>query len=119
MILIQDHFVVDEDGGAVCAELILEGAQFFRPDLLSLEVVAEESVAAEEGVDSLSITRWDSDRRATRLVEQLKPGGRMVLPVGPRWMGQELLILDKDSTGTTTTKKTIPVRFVPMIHGEN
>ena len=54
-----------------------------------------------------------------KLVEQLKPGGRMVLPVGPRWLGQELLILDKDSTGSTTTKKTIPVRFVPMIHGEN
>ncbi len=50
------------------------------------------------------------------LVDQLKPGGRMVLPVGPRWWGQDLLVIDKDSTGEVIEKKTLPVRFVPMVH---
>ena len=53
------------------------------------------------------------------LVEQLKPGGRMVLPVGPRFGVQELLILEKDSAGDVTTEETIPVRFVPMVEDAN
>lgn len=48
------------------------------------------------------------------LVEQLKPGGRMVIPVGPNSMGQELLLLRKDVDGRTITRSTIPVRFVPL-----
>lgn len=50
------------------------------------------------------------------LVDQLKPNGRMVLPVGPRWWGQDLLVIEKDLTGEVIKKKTIPVRFVPMLH---
>ena len=50
------------------------------------------------------------------LVDQLKPNGRMVLPVGPRWWGQYLLVIEKDLTGEVIKKKTIPVRFVPMLH---
>ncbi len=50
------------------------------------------------------------------LVDQLKPGGRMVLPVGPRWWGQDLLVIEKDLTGEVIEKKTLPVRFVPMVH---
>ena len=45
------------------------------------------------------------------LVDQLKPGGRMVLPVGPRWWGQDLLVIEKDLTGEVIEKKTLPVRF--------
>lgn len=51
-----------------------------------------------------------------KLVEQLKPGGRMVLPVGEPFFGQDLLVVKKDRTGQVTTQETIPVRFVPMIH---
>lgn len=50
-----------------------------------------------------------------KLVEQLKPGGRMVLPVGPQWWGQDLLVLDKDEEGNVTTTQSFPVRFVPMV----
>ena len=50
------------------------------------------------------------------LIEQLKPDGKMVLPLGPRWMHQELLVLSKNSSGEITREKTIPVRFVPMIN---
>jgi protein-L-isoaspartate(D-aspartate) O-methyltransferase len=51
------------------------------------------------------------------LVEQLKPGGRLVIPVGRQWDVQELLVIVKNVDGSTTTKTTIPVRFVPLTRG--
>jgi protein-L-isoaspartate(D-aspartate) O-methyltransferase len=45
------------------------------------------------------------------LVEQLKVGGRLVIPVG-KW-GQRLTLITKDEDGVTT-KEDLPVRFVPM-----
>jgi protein-L-isoaspartate(D-aspartate) O-methyltransferase len=46
------------------------------------------------------------------LVEQLKPGGRMVLPVGDHV--QDLLVLTKRPDGGYDRSTVIPVRFVPM-----
>ncbi len=48
------------------------------------------------------------------LAEQLKPGGRLVIPVGGRWDVQDLLVIMKNEDGSTTRKNTIPVRFVPL-----
>ncbi len=48
------------------------------------------------------------------LKEQLKPGGRLVLPVGYSHMNQELLLLEKDETGQFTTRNVLPVAFVPL-----
>ncbi|NOZ04713.1 MAG: protein-L-isoaspartate(D-aspartate) O-methyltransferase [FCB group bacterium] len=50
-----------------------------------------------------------------KLVEQLKPGGRMVIPTGPQWWGQDLLVVEKREDGSIKTINTIPVRFVPMV----
>ncbi|MFQ6615812.1 MAG: protein-L-isoaspartate(D-aspartate) O-methyltransferase [Fidelibacterota bacterium] len=50
------------------------------------------------------------------LVDQLRPGGRMVVPVGPQWWGQDLIIVQKDEQGKVTTSESLPVRFVPMVH---
>lgn len=44
------------------------------------------------------------------LLEQLKPGGRLVLPVGPDEM-QLLTVIDKDAAGPIRTRELIPVRF--------
>ena len=52
------------------------------------------------------------------LVDQLKPGGRLVIPVGGQWGVQELLVIEKRVDGTTTTRRTIPVRFVPLTRGK-
>ena len=48
------------------------------------------------------------------LIAQLKPGGRLVIPVGAVFSVQELLVIEKDSTGKTRTEHIAPVRFVPL-----
>jgi protein-L-isoaspartate(D-aspartate) O-methyltransferase len=48
------------------------------------------------------------------LVAQLKPGGRLVIPVGPVHDVQELRVIEKDTAGKTRTRTVIPVRFVPL-----
>ena len=48
------------------------------------------------------------------LIDQLKPGGRMVIPAGGSYGSQYLLLVEKQSDGTATTKRTLPVRFVPF-----
>jgi protein-L-isoaspartate(D-aspartate) O-methyltransferase len=46
------------------------------------------------------------------LLDQLKPGGRMVLPVGRFW--QDLLLVTKHADGSIEQRKVLPVRFVEM-----
>ena len=48
------------------------------------------------------------------LIDQLKPGGRMVIPAGGSYDWQHLLLVEKQPDGTFTTKPTLPVRFVPL-----
>jgi protein-L-isoaspartate(D-aspartate) O-methyltransferase len=48
------------------------------------------------------------------LVEQLKPGGRMILPVGDTSYLQYLIVVTKDEEGRMERDKVLPVRFVPM-----
>jgi protein-L-isoaspartate(D-aspartate) O-methyltransferase len=51
------------------------------------------------------------------LVEQLKPGGRMVIPVGSMFGAQNLVQVDKDAAGAIQTRILLPVLFVPMLSG--
>jgi protein-L-isoaspartate(D-aspartate) O-methyltransferase len=48
------------------------------------------------------------------LIKQLKPGGRMLIPVGSRFMVQELLLVQKSATGEISTRQLLPVAFVPL-----
>jgi protein-L-isoaspartate(D-aspartate) O-methyltransferase len=48
------------------------------------------------------------------LIEQLKPGGRLVIPVGASPFDQELLLIRKDAEGHAVSQHTIDVRFVPL-----
>jgi len=52
------------------------------------------------------------------LIEQLKPGGRMVIPVGLPHSYQELMLLVKDEDGETHTESLLGVAFVPLITDE-
>lgn len=49
------------------------------------------------------------------LIDQLKPGGRMVIPVGGVHAVQELMLLTKDASAKIVKESVIPVRFVPLL----
>ncbi len=48
------------------------------------------------------------------LIKQLKPGGRMVIPVGGQFMMQYLTLVIKDDHNKVTTRQLLPVSFVPL-----
>jgi protein-L-isoaspartate(D-aspartate) O-methyltransferase len=48
------------------------------------------------------------------LVAQLKPGGRMVIPIGGPGDVQILYVLVKQADGSVSTQRSLPVRFVPL-----
>jgi len=48
------------------------------------------------------------------LIQQLKPGGRMVIPVGGRFQIQSLLLIEKKVDGDLITRQITAVRFVPL-----
>jgi protein-L-isoaspartate(D-aspartate) O-methyltransferase len=48
------------------------------------------------------------------LVRQLKPGGRMVIPVGPPFLAQHLTLVEKRDDATVLTRQILPVAFVPL-----
>ena len=48
------------------------------------------------------------------LVQQLKNGGRMIIPVGTRFQTQYLTLVEKDMQGEVTTRQLLPVMFVPF-----
>ena len=52
------------------------------------------------------------------LVEQLKPGGRMVIPVGGAYFAQQLMLVEKGADGKVTTRQLLPVQFVPFTRAE-
>jgi protein-L-isoaspartate(D-aspartate) O-methyltransferase len=48
------------------------------------------------------------------LIEQLKPGGKLVIPVGSQGSHQELFVITKSTDGKTQTRRVLAVRFVPL-----
>jgi protein-L-isoaspartate(D-aspartate) O-methyltransferase len=48
------------------------------------------------------------------LVQQLRPGGRMIIPVGGQFMTQQLLLLEKTEDDRIITRQIAAVRFVPL-----
>ena len=48
------------------------------------------------------------------LIRQLKPGGRIVIPVGSAYQVQMLMVVKKDASGKLKTEQVLPVRFVPL-----
>jgi len=48
------------------------------------------------------------------LIDQLKKGGKMVIPVGSPFQTQQLMLVEKNEDGETSTRGLMPVRFVPF-----
>ena len=63
--------------------------------------------------DSIMVTAA-APRIPPALIEQLKAGGILVMPVGSRYLGQELLVLEKDALGGLEERRVLPVAFVPL-----
>jgi protein-L-isoaspartate(D-aspartate) O-methyltransferase len=52
------------------------------------------------------------------LVQQLKRGGRMVIPLGPAGGPQYLTVVTRDQEGKLSERRVMPVRFSPLQGGE-
>ena len=52
------------------------------------------------------------------LIEQLKPGGRMVIPVGGPFTTQRLMLVEKQAGGRVTTRQLLAVSFVPLTRAQ-
>ena len=63
--------------------------------------------------DAIVVTAG-ADHIPPPLVEQLKPGGRMAIPIGEPHAEQSLLLVEKDVDGEISTGNIIPVLFVPL-----
>ena len=112
-------------------------------EVYSVEIVPELAARAkttltDQGYDNVNVRHsdgWDGWPQASpfdkiivtaaaatippRLIEQLKDGGRMVLPIGKEHRGQMLTLIEKSITGTIRTTDVLPVIFVPMTGGKD
>jgi len=52
------------------------------------------------------------------LIQQLRPGGKMCIPVGGQYTVQYLTMVEKSEEGSVTMRKTLPVRFVPLTRAD-
>lgn len=115
---------------AVCAEI--------ARDVYTIEIIEELAKSAEKRLKKLGYKNvfvkagdgyfgWEekgpydaiigtaaAGRVPPPLLEQLKPGGRMILPVEGRFRFQHLVLITKDDKGNLHKKNVMPVRFVPM-----
>jgi protein-L-isoaspartate(D-aspartate) O-methyltransferase len=132
----ENHTVLEVGTGsgyqsAILAELVQQ--------VYSLEIVDDLAVAANERLHRLGYTNieiqsgnghfgWPehapydaiivtaaASEIPPALIEQLKPGGTLVIPVGERYFGQALIVVKKDEKGWIEKKNVLPVAFVPLI----
>ncbi|EFN60177.1 hypothetical protein CHLNCDRAFT_133686 [Chlorella variabilis] len=67
----------------------------------------------QEGFDAIHVGAAASSLPDV-LVRQLRPGGRMVIPVGPQWEYQVMQCIDKDAAGRVKKHDLMHVRYVPL-----
>lgn len=67
--------------------------------------------------DAIVVTAGGNIPKA--LIQQLKPGGRMVIPVENARGAQHLTVISKDHEGEIHSQQILPVRFVPLVGGED
>jgi len=66
--------------------------------------------------DALLVTAA-ADVLPAALIEQLRPGGRMVVPLGGHPATQELALIEKEPGGAIRERRLLPVAFVPLTQG--
>lgn len=107
-------------------------------DVYTVEIIPELAASARATLDALGYANvnarvgdgylgWEdaapfdaiivtaaSDHVPPPLIRQLKPGGRMVIPVGSRYATQKLVLVMRDAAGRVSTRELLPVTFVPL-----
>ncbi len=53
------------------------------------------------------------------LIDQLKPGGRLLAPVGSSPVSQQIIMVEKTKDGKILQRAVLPVRFVPMVRPQD
>jgi protein-L-isoaspartate(D-aspartate) O-methyltransferase len=71
---------------------------------------------AEAPFDAIVVSAG-ADSIPPPLLDQLAPGGRLVMPVGDPAVDQTLVLVEKDSAGRIASRRVLPVRFVPLLRG--
>ncbi len=69
----------------------------------------------EKGPFDAIVVAAAAQRIPPALVAQLKPGGKMVIPVGEILGAQDLTLVEKFADGKILIRKVLPVRFVPLV----
>ncbi|MDP8914692.1 MAG: protein-L-isoaspartate O-methyltransferase, partial [Pseudomonadota bacterium] len=60
-----------------------------------------------------------ADHLPRPLIDQLRPGGRMVIPVGRSRNSLDLTVVEKDRSGRIKRRQILPVAFVPLTRSRN
>jgi len=68
---------------------------------------------AGKSFDGIIVTAAGLDIPDT-LLDQLVPGGRLVMPIGGQYETQQLKVITKNSDETISERNVLPVRFVPI-----
>ncbi|GAB6148269.1 protein-L-isoaspartate(D-aspartate) O-methyltransferase [Stetteria hydrogenophila] len=112
----------EEWGHVWSIERIPELAEFARRNLERTGYADRVTVVVGDGTLGLPeeapfdriIVTAAAPRIPEPLLDQLKPGGRLVAPVGDRW-AQDLVLAVKNESGEVEEVRTIPVIFVPLV----
>lgn len=133
---IDDHDVVLEIGtgsgyqAAILSKLVKK--------IYTIEIIEELGLAAQERLTKLSYNNvnvkigdgyygWEeaapfdgiivtaaASKIPPSLIQQLKPGGRMIIPIGEPLVVQHLTLVEKNQQGNIETRNILPVAFVPF-----
>ncbi len=124
---------VGTGSGYQAAVLATLGARVFSVEIVPALANAVRSLLAERGYTQVEVRLGDGSEgwpeRAPfdaaivtaaakavppALLAQLRPGGRMIAPVGEPWGGQELVMLRKGVDGVVSCQNLLAVSFVPL-----
>jgi protein-L-isoaspartate(D-aspartate) O-methyltransferase len=117
--------VLAEVAGSVCSIEVIPELAAAAAKALSREGHANVTLRTGDGglgwperapFDAIIVTAAAPDIPPA-LIEQLRPGGRMVIPVGPRHGDQELVLIIRDASGGVRRRSVLPVAFVPLTGG--
>lgn len=134
---IESHHTILEIGAGCGYQAAI--LSMLAKEVISLEYVAKLAKSASKRLNDLGyknikihnangMTGWEENAPYDRIIgtaapssmpdkviDQLAPQGRMIIPVGGSVFDQSLYIITKNKKGKVKIKRSLPVRFVPMV----